>query len=270
MSGNFDSSFAKGCVYNSGSGYYFFNTNTESTAKCSSENKCICNMKPSCTQCLYDYYSPGGEGVRCTKCPSDKPHTYGYKNQINGSTSVDRCCYCCDSETHQYGYDFHVRGSDFNGNEYCTKNNICQGDTTCDYIKSIEDCKLAAKINFKFDNNEGFGEVKNENGSPPGCYVLWNNDDKASENKVWKYYFNTNVGCHPGYSENVCPEDPRYPCSFQHVEGSSTCVNGEGYTRAVVCRERICKDPIFSSGRKNRPLSLIFTFIVLCVVSIYH
>eukprot|EP00944_MAST-04C_sp_MAST-4C-sp1_P014354 g14354.t1 len=147
------SNIPKGCYYHyDNDDRLELNVKMNNWGSCSDNFLCLCKEKNSCSACAQGYYSEGGSGPLCTKCPSDKPYIGDGKVTTTGATS----------------------------NASCSATMICRpGDgisyvefTTRSYCREIIDeteCKALAEYNSK-----SFKSVRNTRGTK-GC-VIWYDD----------------------------------------------------------------------------------------------
>ena len=269
-------SLPRGCVHNSG-GYYYFNTHTESSSKCSKENKCICNFKTP-MKCSPSFYSPGWDAVPCLQCPSDRPHTFGWEEYVNGSKSINQCCFCCNPVDGDYGTQIPVYRSltlyNCPPDEVYVTHKGDNGNECKEQIRSERFCKHAAEVNRPFDNNKGFAGMFSNFSKPAGCYFGVAKDGENSGIHRW-YFFNKHEGCNPGCQEyEGISRDESYDSEkmsmYEYNQEFKTCLNlgSRYYGWYTVCAERHCVLPKDSSAMGHSFSSMLVLVIILLVSTI--
>ncbi len=184
-------------------GRYSYNPNTKSTTGCMVGLKCVCDVT-TCVACSPGYYSPGGNGVKCIKCPLDKPFTTYHDGTTSGATSISMCTVTGTCDPGWGVSDPRIRTSG-----KCTN-----------YVLDETECKNIASADT---SRRGYNGIFDQDGmAPSGCWLYtgaWMkqiiNGKTYTLNKN-QYWFNpsskSTVSCGQPFTNADCVCDAK-PCA---------------------------------------------------------
>ena len=130
----------------------------------------------TCSTCGKGFFSSGGKGAVCMKCPSEKPYTYW--NGAVEMVGAKNGSYCAAIRTCKPGEGITRHANNF----------VTSGQCTMPISNSV-DCQVAAEANRKIDGNLGFYGTTSFSAEPEGCIRCTESCWGKYRNK---YMYNTN------------------------------------------------------------------------------